>query len=260
MPAHAIRTLEHRQGSSHAGSCHSHTGTPAAEFPRRLMPFAHWNTGSGVSTPAHAIRTPEHRQRSFHTAHGVAHVWTPAAELYAPPCHCLCRNTGSEGAHATMAFPIPGLRQRGFACLDGMEHTRTSAAEQRQDVPPSHDRPSCCRYPDPGPGDNIRGRCTTRRFVVMRGSRPGSENIRGRCTTLPVVVIPAAPCLAEDFLRFVRRAHLLSLTLTWPRPTTFRVSSNEASGHPRRCAAVLRHGRLLSLQGRLPSATTFRFS
>ena len=99
-PAHAMHTPEHRQRSSHAGSCHSHTGTPTAEFPRRLMPFAHANPGSGVHTPANAMRTPEHRQRSFRTAHGVAHARTPAAEF---PCRHAILHEGKRAAKSRIA-------------------------------------------------------------------------------------------------------------------------------------------------------------
>jgi len=60
--------------------------------------------------------------------------------------------------------------------------------------------------------------------VFAGASASRSENFKLRCTTGLVVVVVGVPGLAEDFLRFVRRAHLLSLIQPRRRATTFRVS------------------------------------
>jgi len=80
--------------------------------------------------------------------------------------------------------------------------------------------------------DNIQGCCTTRPFVVsisalplaedfsgfVERGLPAGERIRARYVTGAVVAVPPGPCMAEDFLGFVRQGHSLSS----PRPVCKR--------------------------------------
>jgi len=94
----------------------------------------------------------------------------------------------------------------------------------------------------------------------MGWTRRGSDSFRCRCTTRPVVVILATPRWAEDSLRFVRQARVLSLPRPGLGPKTFLPSLNATSPEARTLEAVLRPAPLLSLTQPPPRSTTFRVS